>query len=61
MTITEIESRVKEAGYTITGVLLLAGINRVTWWRWKTGKFQPRASSLARINIALMYATIQKP
>jgi hypothetical protein len=61
MTTTEIESRVKAAGYTITGVLLLAGINRVTWWRWKTGKFQPRASSLARINIELACATPPAP
>jgi len=57
MTTTEIESRVKAAGYTITGILLLAGVNRSTWWRWKTGKFQPRAASLARINIALACAT----
>jgi hypothetical protein len=61
MTTTEIEDRIKAAGYTITGVLLLAGVNRSTWWRWKTGKFQPRAVSLARINIALARATMPKP
>ncbi len=49
MTTTEIESRAKAAGYTIAGVLILAGVNRATWWRWKTGKFQPRAASLKRI------------
>ena len=49
MTTTEIESRAKAAGHTITGVLILAGVNRATFWRWKTGKFQPRAASLKRI------------
>ena len=49
MTTTEIESRAKAAGYTITGVLTLAGVNRATFWRWKTGRFQPRAASLKRI------------
>lgn len=46
MTTTQIEARAKAAGYTITGVLLLAGVNRTTWWRWKTGKFLPRAASI---------------
>ncbi len=49
MTITEIEARAKSAGHTLTGVLILAGVNRATFWRWKTGKFQPRAASLKRI------------
>jgi hypothetical protein len=61
MTTTEIEDRVKAAGQPIAGILLLAGVNRSTWWRWKTGKFQPRAASLARINIALACATPPKP
>jgi len=49
MTTTEIESRAKAAGHTITGVLALAGVSRSTFWRWRTGKFQPRAASLKRI------------
>jgi predicted transcriptional regulator len=49
VTTTEIESRAKAAGHTITGLLILAGVNRATWWRWKTGKFQPRAASIKRI------------
>jgi len=61
MTTTEIESRAQDAGLTITGLLTLAGINRATWWRWKTGRFAPRAASLARINIALACSTPLKP
>ena len=53
MTTTEIESRAKAAGHSITGLLILAGINRATFWRWKTGKFQPRASSVERIRCIL--------
>ena len=49
MTTTEIESRAKAAGYTLSGILILAGVNRATFWRWKTGKFHPRAASIKRI------------
>jgi hypothetical protein len=54
MTTTEIETRAKAAGHTITGVLILAGVNRATFWRWKTGRFQPRAASLARIRSIIL-------
>jgi hypothetical protein len=59
MTTTEIESRAKAAGHTIAGVLILAGVNRATWWRWKTGKFQPRAASISRIRGIIL--SIEKP
>jgi predicted transcriptional regulator len=49
MTTTEIETKAAEVGHSISGLLILAGINRATWWRWKTGKFQPRAASIKRI------------
>ena len=49
MTTTQIEARAKAAGYSLSGILILAGVNRATWWRWKTGKFQPRAASIKRI------------
>jgi predicted transcriptional regulator len=49
MTTTEIEKKAEEIGLSITGVLTLAGISRATWWRWKTGRFAPRASSVVRI------------
>ena len=49
MTTTEIEARAKAVGYTIAEALILARVNRATWWRWKTGKFQPRAASIKRI------------
>jgi hypothetical protein len=59
MTTTEIESRAKAAGHTITGVLAIAGVNRATFWRWKTGRFQPRAASLARIRNIIL--SLEKP
>lgn len=49
MTTTEIETKAAEVGHSIPGLLILAGVNRATWWRWKTGKFQPRAASIKRI------------
>jgi hypothetical protein len=61
MTTTEIEVAAKAAGQSIPAVLIFSGVSRTTWWRWKTGKFQPRASSLARINIALAYLTPPTP
>ena len=53
MTTTEIESRAKAAGHSISGILILAGVNRATFWRWKTGRFQPRAASVERIRYVL--------
>lgn len=29
--------------------LELCGVNRVTWWRWKTHRYQPRAATVERI------------
>ena len=49
MTTTEIEARAKAAGHSLSGILILAGLNRATFWRWKTGRFQPRAASIKRI------------
>ena len=59
MTTTEIESRAKAAGLTLSGLLILAGVNRATFWRWKTGRFAPRASSVERIRGIL--AKLEKP
>jgi hypothetical protein len=59
MTTTEIESRAKAAGHTIAGILILAGVNRATFWRWKTGKFQPRAASIDRIRSIIL--SLEKP
>lgn len=49
MTTTEIETRAKNAGLTLSGLLTLAEVNRATFWRWKTGRFAPRAASVERI------------
>lgn len=59
MTTTEIESRAKAAGHSISGILILARVNRATFWRWKTGRFRPRAASVERIRVIL--ASIEKP
>ena len=59
MTTTEIEARAKAAGHSISGILILAGVNRATFWRWKTGRFRPRAASVERIRVIL--ASIEKP
>ena len=59
MTTTEIETRAKAAGHTVTAVLILAGINRATFWRWKTGRFQPRAASIDRIRSIIL--SLEKP
>ena len=53
MTTTEIESRAKAAGLTLSGLLILAGVNRATFWRWKTGRFAPRAATVERIRYVL--------
>lgn len=53
MTTTEIESSAKAAGHSISGILILAGVNRATFWRWKTGRFRPRAASVERIRYVL--------
>jgi hypothetical protein len=59
MTTTEIETRAKAAGHSISGVLILAGVSRATFWRWKTGKFQPRAASIFRIRSIIL--SLEKP
>ncbi len=53
MNTTDIEARASKAGITIPDLLKRAGINRATWWRWSTGRFQPRAGTVERINNVL--------
>ncbi len=53
MTTTEIQARADAQGIPIADLLRKAGINRVTWWRWSTGRFQPRAGTVERIEAAL--------
>lgn len=53
MTTTDIQARAREAGISIKDLLARAGINRATWWRWSTGRFQPRAGTVQRIEAAL--------
>lgn len=50
---TEIQARAAKAGITLKDLLVAAGVNRATWWRWSTGRFQPRAATVERIEAAL--------
>ena len=59
MTTTEIETRCLAAGHSISGILILAGVSRATFWRWKKGRFSPRADSVDRIRGIL--ASLEKP
>jgi hypothetical protein len=52
-TTQDIEARAQREGLPIADVLATAGVNRSTWWRWKTGRFQPRAETVDRIEAAL--------
>lgn len=60
MTTTEIETRANEAGITLSGLLILAGVHRATFWRWKTGRFAPRAASVDRIR-GILNSYTRKP
>ena len=53
MTPTEITDLAAKRGIKIARLLKDAGIDHSTWWRWRHGKFQPRASSVERITKAL--------
>jgi predicted DNA-binding transcriptional regulator AlpA len=53
MNCNEIERQVVNLGSSLPRVLELAGISRATWWRWKTGRFAPRAASVERIKAVL--------
>lgn len=53
MTTTEIQARADALGIPIAELLKRAGISRVTWWRWSTGRFQPRAGTVERIEAVL--------
>jgi transcriptional regulator with XRE-family HTH domain len=52
-TTQDIEARAQREGLSIPDLLKRAGINRATWWRWSTGRFQPRAETVDRIEAAL--------
>lgn len=55
MTATQIEERARKAHVSIKKLLTRSGVSRVTWWRWTTGKFQPRAGT-----IETLVATLKK-
>lgn len=53
MTPTEITDLAERRGLKMSDVLKTAGLNHSTWWRWRHGKYQPRAESIERIKKAL--------
>ena len=40
--ISEAESRLKAARITVDEFCKTIGVNRATWQRWKSGKYEPR-------------------
>jgi transcriptional regulator with XRE-family HTH domain len=55
--IKKIEADAAKHGVTMTDVCRRAGVNHATWWRWKTGKTEPRTSKLEAIRKALNHLT----
>lgn len=51
--IRDIEAAAKAAGVPINEALSDAGVSQTTWWRWSTGRFDPRYSTLRRITSAI--------
>ena len=51
--VSEIERRVRNAGYTVDTLCDKAGISRSTWTRWKSKSFDPRHSNVLSIMRAL--------
>lgn len=51
--IREIEHRAAAADVPITDILNRAGVAATTWWRWTTGKYEPRLSMLRKVQAAL--------
>lgn len=51
--IIAIEARLRAARIPVTEVCRRAGINRMTWQRWKAGSSAPRRTSVAAIERAL--------
>ncbi len=51
--VSEIERRVRDAGYTVEELCDKAGISRSTWTRWKSKSFDPRHSNVLSIMRAL--------
>ena len=49
----KIEADAAKQGVTMTDVCRRAGVNPATWWRWKTGKTEPRNSKLEAIRKAI--------
>lgn len=53
MITNDIQALAEKRGMPVARLLQAAGIDRSTWWRWKTGRFQPRAGTVERIMEAL--------
>jgi predicted transcriptional regulator len=51
--LAQIEADAAARGVEIGDALKVAGVAVSTWWRWKEGKFEPRASTVRRIREAI--------
>lgn len=53
MTTNEIESAAAAAGIPLNELLGSAGVSVSTFWRWQSGKTEPRAATMAKLCAAL--------
>jgi transcriptional regulator with XRE-family HTH domain len=49
MTLKQIETTASQAGITMRELCQRAGIAHTTYWRWASGKSEPKQSKLAKL------------
>jgi transcriptional regulator with XRE-family HTH domain len=49
MTLKQIETTASKAGITMRELCQRAGIAHTTYWRWASGKSEPKQSKLAKL------------
>jgi predicted transcriptional regulator len=49
MTPTQIKAAAETAKVDLKQVLEVAGVRRETFWRWESGKFEPRQATVRKI------------
>lgn len=60
MNTTEIEERARKLGIPVRELLKRAGVNRATWWRWKSRRYSPRQATAEKIESVLAAAKPKK-
>ena len=51
--IIKLENEVREARLSLTPILSDAGIQPITWRRWKSGESSPRIENLHSVTVAI--------